>query len=240
MCGKVIPVAAFHRNGRDEINPKFLRMISQVALDAQPHLASEESGASQDNRRRLAPTPAESPPRVALNSADRELLIQRVLETVRSGRPAIQMRSQEMEAELMLCSTRPAGLVKEEEASTPGISLVGKVVPPPTMPGGRDSCFSCGQQGHGVTRCSRMDVSFPFLLHGWLIDMLNGRYRASQIRGDGRNYTPGKVGWSGREGQLPGSSETVVQLTPGGGGGERRVLGGRQPVWQQPVGCVRE
>ena len=30
---------------------------------------------------------------------------------------------------------------------------------------------------------------------------------------DGRNYTPGKGGWSGREGQPPGSSEIVVRLT---------------------------
>ena len=186
-------------DGRDGVNPKFLRMISQVASDAQPHLASEESEASQDNMRRLVPTPAESAPRVALSLMDRELLIQRVLETVRSGRPAIQMRSQEM------------------EASTPGISLVGKVVPSPTMTWGRSSCFSCGQQGHGMNRYSRMDVSFPFLLPGWSVDMRNGRYRASRIRGDGRNYTPGKVGWSGREGQPPGSSETLVQLTRGGG-----------------------
>ena len=100
---------------------------------------------------------------------------------------------------------------------------MGKVVPSPTMPWGRESCFSCGQQGHGVTRCSRMDVSFHFLLPGWSVDMRNGRYRVSRIRGDGRNYTPGKVGWSRREGQPPGSSEAVVQLTPGGG----RVMGGR-------------
>ena len=140
-------------NGRDGINPKFLRMISQVASDAQPHLASEESEASQDNMRRLVPTPAESPPKVALSSVDRELLIQRVLETVHSGRPAIQMRSLEMKAEIMLRSTLPVGSVAEEEASTPGISMVGKVVPSPTMPWGHrvfaDGCI------------------FPFLLPGW-------------------------------------------------------------------------
>ena len=137
----------------------------------------------------------------------------------------------------MLRSTLPVGSVTEEEASTPEISLVGKVVPSPTMPGGRDSCFSCRQQGHGVTRCSRMDVSFPFLLPGWSVDMRNGRYRASWIRGDGRNYTPGKVGWSEREGQPPRSSETAVHLTQGGG---KASSGGRHPAWQQLVGCVRE
>ena len=187
--------------------------------------------------RRLVPTPAVSPPRVALSSADRELLIQRVLEAVHSGRPAIQKRSQEMEVELMLRNTLPVGSVTEVDASMPMLSLEEKVVLSSTVPWRRGSCFSCGRQGHGVTRCSRMDVSFPFLLPGWSVDVRNGQYRASRIRGDGRNYTPGKVGWSGREGQPPGSSETIVQLTPGGGG---RVLGARQPARQQPVGCVRE
>ena len=178
-------------DGHDGVNPKFLRMISQVASDAQPHLASEESEASQDNMRRLVPTPVESPPRVALSSTDRELLIQRVLETyVQAGQ---QYR----------CDLRKWRRLHQV------FILVGKVVPSPTMPLGRDVCFSCGQQGHGVTRCSQMDVSFPFLLPGWSVDMRNGRYRASRIRGDGRNYTPAKVG----------SSETVVQLTRGGGGG---------------------
>ena len=43
--------AGFHRNGRDEINPKFLRMISQVASDAQPQLRARFESAS----RRLSP-----------------------------------------------------------------------------------------------------------------------------------------------------------------------------------------
>ena len=36
---------------------------------------------------------------------------------------------------------------------------------------------------------------------------------------DGRNYSPGNGGWSGGEGQPPGSSEIVVRLTPEGEGG---------------------
>ena len=103
--------------------------------------------------------------------------------------------------------------------------------------GRRDSCFSCGHQGHGVTRCLRMDVSFPFLLPGWSVDMRNGRYRASRIRGDGRNYTPGKSGMV----RAGGSASRIIgdrsATDPGGG---RRVLGGCQPAWQQLVGCVRE
>ena len=89
----------------------------------------------------------------------------------------------------------------------------------PLVRGWARVCFSCGHQGHGVNRCSQMDASFPFLSPGWSVDVRNGQYRASRTRRDGRNYTPGKEGWSGREGQSPGSSEIVAQLTPGGGGG---------------------
>ena len=58
-----------------------------------------------------------------------------------------------------------------------------------------------------------MDTYFPFLLAGWSVGVRNGRYRAARTNVDGRNYTPGKGGWSGREGQPPGSSEIVVRLT---------------------------
>ena len=39
-------------------------------------------------------------------------------------------------------------------------------------------CFSCGEAGHGVSRCSRMDTTFPFLPPGWLVDFRDGQYRA--------------------------------------------------------------
>ena len=52
----------------------------------------------------------------------------------------------------------------------------------------------------------------------------------------GRNYTLGKGGWS-----VPGGSASRIigdrgATDPGGG---KRVLGGRQPAWQQPVGDTR-
>ena len=31
-------------------------------------------------------------------------------------------------------------------------------------------CFSCGWSGHGVSRCPRIDIDFPFLLPGWLVE----------------------------------------------------------------------
>ena len=39
-------------------------------------------------------------------------------------------------------------------------------------------CFSCGRPGHGVNRRSRVDTSFPFLPHGWSVDIRDGQYRA--------------------------------------------------------------
>ena len=91
---------------------------------------------------------------------------------------------------------------------------------------------SCGHQGHGVSRCSRIDTLFLFLLAGWSISVRKGRYRETRTSMDGRSYTTGKGGWSGRKGQPPGSSEIVVRLTLGGGGGARQ-LGNN--YWGTPV-----
>ena len=87
-----------------------------------------------------------------------------------------------------------------------------------------------------MSRCSRMDTSFPFLLAGWLVGVRNGRYRAAWTNVDGRNYTPGKGGWSGQEGHPPGSSEIVVRLTlegESGLGGDVHQLGNNH--WGMPV-----
>ena len=77
-------------------------------------------------------------------------------------------------------------------------------------------CFSCGRPGHGVNRCSQVDTSFPFLLLGWSVDLCDGQYRVVQTGGTGRWSTPVNEGWSGREGQPPGSLKTKVRLTPAG------------------------
>ena len=75
-------------------------------------------------------------------------------------------------------------------------------------------CFSCGRQGHGVNRCSQVNISFPFLPQGWSVDVCNGQYRVTRTDGTGLWSTPGNEEWSGREGQLPGSLGIKVQLTP--------------------------
>ena len=69
-------------------------------------------------------------------------------------------------------------------------------------------CFSCGRPGHGVNRCSRVDTSFLFLPQGWSVEVRDGQYRAVWPGGARAWSLPGNEGWSGWEGQPPGSSET--------------------------------
>ena len=151
------------------------------------------------------------------SSADRELLIQSVLEVVWARRTIIPQRSQERELEFMLQDTLPVGSITEGKTSAPVLHPVRGATTLSDDPWKRGPCFSCGLQGHGVNRCSRMDVYFPFLLPGWSVEVRNGQYRASRIRGDGRDSKPGKRGWFGREGQPPGPSMIVTHLTPEGG-----------------------
>ena len=49
------------------------------------------------------------------------------------------------------------------------------------------------------------------------MDVRDGQYRASRIRGDEQDLRQGKEGWFGREGQPPGPSVTVTRRTQGGG-----------------------
>ena len=156
-------------------------------------------------------------PRVTHSSADRELLIRNFLEAVRACRTTTPRRSHERDLEFMLRDTLPVGSITEDTTSPPVLQPVRGAIPLTNDQWKRGTCFSCGLQGHGVNQCSRMDVSFSYLLPGWSVDVRNGQYRASRIRGVGRNCPPGNEGWFGRKGQLPGSSMIVTHLTPVGG-----------------------
>ena len=76
-----------------------------------------------------------------------------------------------------------------------------------------DQCFSCGLHGHGVNRCSQLDITFLYVLLGWSVDVRNGQYRPSRMRGNGQDLRRGKEGWFGREGQPPGPLMIVTHLT---------------------------
>ena len=79
--------------------------------------------------------------------------------------------------------------------------------------GDRGQCFSCGFFGHGVDRCPRLDIYFPYKTPGWSVEVWHGQYRASRMSGDEHNLRRGKEGWFGREGQPPGPSVTLTRLT---------------------------
>ena len=76
--------------------------MRQDPVDSQPTLrkpppATFGSARLQHKVRSVMPAASEPPPRVTHSSADRELLIQNVLEAVRSRRNIIPERSQERE-----------------------------------------------------------------------------------------------------------------------------------------------
>ena len=73
---------------------------------------------------------------------------------------------------------------------------------------GRDRHQQCRASGE---RCGKRSLS-----NGWSVNVRDGQYRAIRTGGTGMWSTPGNEGWSGREGQPPGSSGTKVRLTPAG------------------------
>ena len=193
-----------------------LSMLQVTVSDKSLPATSESRWLHQDVGR-VIPATRGPPPRVTHSSADRELLIQNVLEAVRARRTTIPQWSQERELEFMLRDTLLVASVTEERTSPPVLQPVGGAIPLTNDQWKRGPCFSCGLHGHGVNRCSRMDVSFPYLLPGWSVDVRNGQYRASRMHGDGRDCQPGKEGWFGWESQPPGPSMIVTHLTQVGG-----------------------
>ena len=159
----------------------------------------------------VMPALDESIRRVSHSSADRELLICTVLEPVGARLEVISGRMRSRELELLLRDVTPVGSVMKEKTSCPA-SLPGGGTPPHTDDlGERGHCFSCG-----FFRCPQLDISFPYKMPGWSVDVRDGQYRASRMRGDEQDLRRGKEGWFGREGQPPGLSVTVTRLTQTG------------------------
>ena len=136
----------------------------------------------------VIPASNESPRRVMHSSADRELLIRNVLEAVRARRNIISKRSRSRELELLLRDMPPVGSVTEEKTSPPESQPAGGTPPLTDDLWDRGQCFSCGFHGHGVNRCSQLDISFPYKMPGWSVNVRNGQYRASRMRGDGQDH----------------------------------------------------
>ena len=73
----------------------------------------------------MIPTTRGPSPRVTHSSADREFLIQSILEAVQARRTIIPQRSQERELEFMLWDTLPVVSITEEKTSAPVLHPVG-------------------------------------------------------------------------------------------------------------------
>ena len=117
------------------------------------------------------------------------------------------------ELELLLRDVTPVGSVMKEKTSSPASQPCGGTPPQMDDLGDRGQCFSCGFFGHGVSRCPQSDRSFTHKMPGWSVDIRDGQYRASRMRGDEQDLRLGKEGWFGRESQPPGPSVTVTHLT---------------------------
>ena len=114
----------------------------------------------------VMPALNESPRRVRHSSADRELLILKVLEAVGARRNVMSERSRSREVELLLQDMPPVGSVMKEKTSPPASQPDGGTPPLTDDLGDRGQCFSCGFLGHGVNRCSQLDRSFPYKMPG--------------------------------------------------------------------------
>ena len=139
----------------------------------------------------VMPASNESPWRVMHSSADRELLIRNVLEAVgarRNGRGA-----QNWNCCYEICLRW--GQSRKEKTSPPASQPAGGTPPLTDDMWDHGQCFSCGFHGHGVNRCSQLDISFPYKMPGWSVNVRNGQYRASRMRGDGQDRQRGKERW---------------------------------------------
>ena len=129
----------------------------------------------------LLPTPAASPPKATPIPSDRELLVQRLLETVNHVQPVVQERSGIANIEVLLQSMLPVASVVEDN-----------VRPPTDHQEPTAGCFSCRESGHATSRCPVLDESFPFLPLGWRADRMDNEFvlrpppRGGQLSSSGK------------------------------------------------------
>ena len=140
-------------DGYDGPDLRFPHTIASVEEEGRPAVGSVASDMLRQNKELFLPLPALPPPVVIRGSSDCELLIQRFVAAVRAGTDA---------------PTVVPGLDEGIDPSSP-LPLEPSLEEEPTVRGWNRVCFSCGHQGHGVSRCSKIDTSFPFLLAGWFL-----------------------------------------------------------------------
>ena len=106
----------------------------------------------EDIIRKLLPTPSRPLPEAAPIPSDQDLLIQRLMGTIRPSQPVVQERSKLTDLEIILQNWLPVGTVTEEDAASPN-----------SLSDSLEGCFSCGVLTHTTDQCQKLDESFPFL-----------------------------------------------------------------------------
>ena len=88
--------------------------------------------------------------------------------------PVSVSRIQETSRQTTQSIDTPQSIVTPQSMVTPQPTVI------PIMTPCRDQtiavCFSCGKVGHGVSRCSEMNETFPYMWPGWLAEKVGGRY----------------------------------------------------------------
>ena len=160
-----------------------------MEVDEQIRTPLPEKESFEEIISKLLPTLA--PPKMP---SDRDLLVQRLLETLAPSKPVVRERSAVTDLETMLLSWLPVGTVKEDTVVSPRASIVSA-----------DGCFSCGISTHTTENFRTLDESFPFLPIGWWAERVGDEF----ILGPGspvgsEDHEMGNDDWSGEWGWSPG------------------------------------
>ena len=140
----------------------------------------------------LPAIPAQAPPPLSA-ATDLETMLKRLLPAVPAQ--ALQPRSAPTEIEAMLKRLFP-GTLTQAPQPRPAIARRDWAVV---------LCFSCGNYGHGASRCTTLDVKFPYMLPGWSAEKRGDHYAMISPRLTAERLRAGNGDWSGMEGQPPGS-----------------------------------